>query len=105
MILHLAIGQGDIDAYEFTTSAELIEYLQHLKAFDCIWLATLEGESEEILITESVDLMCKCVENGFFDINFNTPNNFFVQEYESFESAYAVALDMREGHPKHWDIK
>ena len=101
--LHLAIGEGDSQEIKFFTGTDLADYLQELKPFDCIWLATPEGEKGEILITESVDLLCESVRNGFFNLLWNSPQHFFVQEYQSFESAYAVALDMREGHEKHFD--
>jgi len=101
--LHLCIGKGDPQETEYFTSNQLADYLQELKAFDCIWLATPEGEKGEILITESVDLLCDSVKNGFFNLLWNSPTNFFVQEYQSFESAYAVALSMREGHSKCYD--
>ena len=103
IILHLAIGPGDQQKFDFFVISELTDYLKELKAFDCIWLATTEGAKEEILVTEDVDLLIKCCENGFFNMIWNDPTHFFVQEYESFESAYAVAGDMREGHPKCYD--
>jgi len=101
--LHLCIGQGDPQESEYFTSSQLVEYLEELKAFNCIWLATTEGENGEILVTESVDLLCESVKNGFFNLLWNSPTNFFVQEYPTFEAAYDVALSMREGHPKCYD--
>jgi len=109
--LNLCIGEGDPQESSYSTIAELVEYLEYLKAFDCIWLATTEGENAEILVTESIDLICECVKNGFFSIPWHfynqnanrTPINFFVQEYQTFEAAYDVALSMREGHDKCYD--
>jgi hypothetical protein len=98
--LHLGMGDGDIVLIEFHTQFDLCEYLKELSRFDCIWLAADDGEKGEILITENVQILIKAVENSYFNLLWNSLQNFFVQEYETYEDAYKVALDMREGNPK-----
>jgi len=98
--LNLAIYEGEIEVIKFITLSELCEYLQELERFDCIWLATEDGEKGEILITENVQTLINAVKNGHFNLLWNSPQNFFVQEYQSYEDAYKVALDMRETNPR-----
>ena len=98
--LHLAIYDGDVEVIDFDTIPKLCEYLQELKSFDCIWLATDDGEKDEIVITENLQVLIGCVYNGHFSSLGYVNKNFFVQEYQTYEDAYKVALDMREGNPK-----
>lgn len=95
--LHLAIGTGteNIPVLEYENKEELIDYLHELKMFDCVWLATENGELSEILITENLTTLIKWIENDFMNLE-----TIFIQEYQSYEDAYAVALDMREGNAK-----
>lgn len=98
--LNLAIYEGEIEIIKFITLTELCEYLQELERFDCIWLAAEDGEKGEILITENVQTLINAVKNSHFNLLWNSPQNFFVQEYQSYEDAYKVALDMRETNPR-----
>jgi len=98
--LHLGIYDGDVAVIKFNTQTELSDYLQELERFDCIWLATKDFEKGEILITENLQTLISSVENLHFDLLCDTPKDFFVQEYQTYEDAYKVALDMREGNPK-----
>jgi hypothetical protein len=94
--LQLAIYDGDVEEIVFTSKTDLIEYLEVLQCFDCIWLATENGSNGEILITENVDKLILAIEMDFFE----SLNIFHVHEYQTYEDAYAVALDMREPNPK-----
>lgn len=98
--LNLGIYDGDVEVIKFNTQAELCEYLKELDRFDCIWLATEDGDKGEILITENLQTLISAVKNSHFNLLWNTPQNFFVQEYQTYEDAYKVALDMREPNPK-----
>ena len=101
-MIHLNIGiyDGDVEVIKFNTQTELCEYLKELDRFDCIWLATEDGEKGEILITENLQTLISAVKNSHFNLLWNSPQNFFVQEYQTYEDAYKVALDMREPNPK-----
>jgi hypothetical protein len=104
--LHLAINstddiwQDDIDQFEFSSTIELGEYLKELKMFDCVWIATGDGEKGDIIITENLDTILRMVADDSFKLDDTEHTNFFVQEYQTYEDAYAVALNMREGNPK-----
>ena len=100
IILNLAIYDGDIQTIEFYTQKELLEYLFELHTFNCIWLATEDGANGEILITENVETLINAVRNNHFNLLWNSPQNFYVQEYQTYEDAYRVALNMRETNPK-----
>ena len=97
--LNLGIYDGAVEVIKFNLISELCEYLKELEMFDCIWLATEDGEKGEILITENLQTLISAVENSHFNLVWNSPQNFHVQEYQTYEDAYKVALDMRE--PNH----
>ena len=98
--LHLSIYDGEASQINFESKDELCDYLKELKEFNCIWLATADGENGEIIVTENVDNLVKFVEKGLFEIK----DKFFVQEYQSYEAAYEVALSMRESNPKCYEL-
>lgn len=93
--LHLAIGTGDIPVLEYENKEELIDYLNELTMFNCVWLITDDGSNGETLITENLTTLIKWIENDFMNLE-----TIFIQEYESYQDAYLVAFDMREGNPK-----
>jgi hypothetical protein len=93
--LHLAIYSGDVERMEFINRRELTNFILELKKFDCIWLFTDDGENGEIIITENISILV----NAFLS-NILQGNTLHLQEYQTYEDAYAVALDMREGNPK-----
>ena len=97
--LNLCIGKGDCKEIPFYKQQELRSFLQELDRFDCIWLATDNGEKGEILITESLKTLIISFDSNLF----NTLGNdgyLFIQEYQTYEDAYAVALSMREPNPR-----
>ena len=98
--LNLGIYDGDVQIIKFFTLNELCEYLKELDRFDCIWLATEDAEKGEILITENLETLISSVKNSHFNLLWNSPQNFYVQEYKTYEDAYKVALDMREPNPR-----
>lgn len=95
--LELCIGHGDCKRVELNSKLELVNYLLELYRFDCIWLATSDVDNSEIVVTESLDVLLKSIMMGVIEINDTVLN---IQEYETYESAYAVALAMREGSDK-----
>ena len=98
--LHLAIYEGDIQEIDFITQEDLCDYIRELEMFNCIWLATNDCEKGEILITENIETLINAVKNSHFNLLWNSPQNFHIQEYQTYQDAYAVALDMREPNPK-----
>jgi len=106
--LYLALSdlseQKEIEQFEFNDIDELLHKILNHKglAEDRVYLCAIhdidEDESLEILVTESYPLMRDFIDS--FDLNVNIfPLSIHVQMYESYEDAYAVALDMREGSP------
>jgi hypothetical protein len=93
--LHLGINDGDVEQMEFSTRGELTNFILELKRFNCIWLFTDDGENGEIIITENISILL----NAFLN-NIVQGNILHLHEYQSYEDAYAVALDMRESNPK-----
>jgi hypothetical protein len=98
--LHLGIYDGDVDVIKFFTQSDLCDYLKELACIDCIWLASDGNEKAEILITENLQTLIDSVKNNYFNLHWNSPQVFHVHEYQTYEDAYKVALDMREGNPK-----
>lgn len=96
--LHLAIHSGDVKELHFENIAELIIYCKQLADFDCVWLIT-DGDNEdnpykqEIVITENIFELIKFIQRI-------DPDTLFIQEYQSYQDAYEVALMMREPNPK-----
>ncbi len=98
--LHLAIYEGDVEKIPFKCTNDLIGYIEELEMFDCIWVATSGGPDSEILITEETSTIINALECDFWETSFVKDSNFFVQEYQTYEEAYSVALLMREENIK-----
>jgi hypothetical protein len=98
--LNLGISKGDVDVLTFETKAELLDFVKDLKrlTFINVFLVTDDSEFGEILITEKLEKVIQAIEMDYIDIS-----NFHIHEYESYESAYAVALMMREPNGKCYD--
>ena len=101
--LYLAIYKGDVQRFKFDSVDSLLEYLEELKRFDCIWLATNDVRKPdkcEIMITEKIDKILLSIQYDYWDMSNQRNYNFSIQEYQTYETAYSVALSMREGNPK-----
>lgn len=92
----------DVSEIPFTRRNDLELWLENLRSDNLnksiVYLLTSGGDSE-IIITDKFQMIDKIFteanQNNMFPISlWNT--EIFLQEYESFESAYAVALSMRE---------
>lgn len=91
--------QGDIPCYR-------IEDLLHLNGFliaeskteDCVFLVTL---CDEIYITDHILFVISFIEMIYKRLELEKAKdiNLFVQEYDSYEDAYNVALDLKENTP------
>jgi len=93
--------QGDIPCYEFNDFTSFIQFLNK-ETFDKpgnnVQLMAVEDEifvadKDSQIISET---LLHIYGEGYFTIS---DTNVFLQEYDSFEEAYSVALDMRETHP------
>lgn len=90
--------QKDIDVIEFNPAYKIDEYLKALPS-DRVYLFTYKAEKDnaEIWITELSELL-ECYRNVAIVLEINI-EDWFLQEYESYESAYDVALAMKEVSP------
>jgi hypothetical protein len=99
--LHLAIYDGEPKELKFKTFLDLRDYVLMLKDFDCIWLITNgdqdKPQNQEIVITENIIVLVKYID-AF------KSNVYFIQQYQSYEDAYRVALDMRETNSKCYSL-
>ena len=92
--LHLGIGEGDIKEVQIECSESLIRYIENelLPIENRVWLVSEEDDGE-IIITEDLNFVTHLIESNTW---FLRETDFFMQEYDSYESAYSVALDMKE---------
>ena len=91
----------------------MIDFLKDLlidKKNEKVFLLAIEVQNDpineydsydEIIITESIDFLIKSIE--FIEI-VKDKKVYALQEYESYEAAYEVALMMREVNPKCYNI-
>jgi len=107
--LHLALSDlsehKDIEQFEFNSIDELTHKILNRKGLPenrvylCAVHDVYEEESLETLVTENYYIMRDFIET-IDDLPLTkTPLTVHVHMYESYEDAYAVALDMREANP------
>ena len=102
--LNMGIGSGDIQTLTFYTDKDVLEYIDTLVEYDCVWLITEDGEQGEIRISESASVVHQVVMFRLMSaVLLDEDVKFHIHEYESYESAYAVALNMKEDSPKCYD--
>ena len=106
-------GTRDIPELEFDSKFIMIDFLKDLlidKKNEKVFLLAIEVQNDpineydsydEIIITESIDFLIKSIE--IIEI-VKDKKVYALQEYESYEAAYEVALMMREVNPKCYNI-
>lgn len=114
IIVHYAsiLTKDDIPAIEFIDSNELFDYLEIIGetteqspvVFVCA-IDEVNGFASEIFITENIDTIIYNI-SEYPDILDNEEHcgmdnilNIYLQEYESYEDAYKIALSMKEDSP------
>ena len=105
----------DIPCFEFTTFDDLMDFMLEIfqRAENCVFLFTYNlkekpnEENNEIIITENSKFIYNFFKFGMIsDVDLVLDVNVFhLQEYESYEDAYAVALDMKESSPLCYNKK
>ena len=98
--LHLGIGKGDVKRFELRSTNELLDYLEKFKQYDRVWLCSGKSPESEIVITQSIDVILQAIAHDNWDVSLTRNSELHIHEYESYEDAYKVALDMREGNEK-----
>lgn len=91
MKITLAIYKGEPREFKIKL-IDFIDFFKDLKTFDCVWLVT-DDTYKEILITENPNIITQFVFS-------QEPEHLIIQEYQSYEEAYEVALMLREPNPK-----
>lgn len=108
---HLEL-EGDIPVFEFEKIDSMIEFIKKNetgKKRQVYLFTTHPCEDNEIIVSEYISFITSCIDSedlaspqdGVFGYPLNA--DFHLQAYESYESAYAVALDMKEGNPLCYD--
>ena len=99
--LNLGIGKGDVDQFYFKSSTQLTDFIIDIKNTgfkSVVWLVSDGGENAEILVTEDLEKVVVAIAHDHFD-NINlTGGELYLFENTSYDDAYAVAYDMREGN-------
>lgn len=106
---------SDIPCFEFTTFEDLKHFMLEIfeRAENCVFLFTFnikdaqDTDISEIIITEDWSFIYSMFIDGYvanIDLVLDV-DVFFLQEYESYEDAYAVALDMKECSPLCYNKK
>lgn len=83
--------------YKFSKFPLLIDFIDEVtirRKGECIWLIAREGTTD-IFISESALSIQTFIEK--MDI-WKCVGDYFLMEFDSFEEAYKVALNMNEGH-------
>jgi hypothetical protein len=89
--------EGDIPCFEFKTIQKLIKFIDE-KTFNPInrnkvYLFVTEEQNHIFVTDKNIFLICRIIPL------FKGDRIFFLQEYSSYEEAYAVALAMKEINP------
>lgn len=102
--IHLAIGnEENIPCMEFKDVTDVVDFIDDIEERfkDRVWLLTNGSddlEHSQIVVSESLQFLL-----GILIDMVGINNEFFLQEYATYESAYAVSLDMREGNKLCYD--
>lgn len=107
--LHLGIGEGEVLEISFNNKIEIIDYINEIKErfFNRVWLLANGDEFGNIFITEKIELIILIIDLGIVDFNGCIDLDCFnihLHEYQSYEDAYKVATDMREGNPLAYNM-
>ena len=101
--LQIAIFNGDAQSINFTNVNELVGYIKECNRIKAVWLA-VDDTTNDILVTESIEQIIKAILFDFWDLSFDKNSTFYLQEYQSYEDAYAVSLSMKETNPKCFNV-
>ena len=103
--IHLAIGKEEnIPCMEFKNVTDVVDFIDDIEERfkDRVWLLTNGAgdylENSEIIVSENLQF----ISSTLMDLS-DFYTEFFLQEYATYESAYAVSLDMREGNKLCYD--
>jgi hypothetical protein len=92
--------QDDISCFEFESKHKLIDYVSSI--YNNIYLMYLDkvclvAISDHLIVVNSLGCILKFINDELNYIDFD--ENVYLQEYDSYEEAYKVALSMKEDNP------
>ena len=93
----------DIPCYEFETEINAFEWvldILHGQKNNVVYLVSI---NDEVVVTDDNLIVAQIFSGGVSSVYPYTGNDIFIQEYKSFETAYRVALAMKETNPKCYD--
>ena len=98
-IYYAEITKPEIKELFFNSGKDIISFVMNMTAYsrELVWLVSIENE---IFISDNHAMV-----QNLFDTHYNAAYPYFenskiyIQEYQSFEDAYSVALNMRETSP------
>jgi hypothetical protein len=86
---------GDIPCYEFKNYRSMIDFIDkktYGRNRSVVWILA-KNDFEDVIVTQNAYFLQEVI--GTLPL-WQTIGDYFLQEYDSFESAYKVALDMME---------
>jgi len=94
----LDLGNNDIPCFEFQKHSQMVDFIDEKcinRNGQVVWLLA-KKDSTDVFISE-----CHLSIQDYFTRKYlwNISDDYFLQEYQSFEDAYRVALDMSEISP------
>jgi hypothetical protein len=98
--LYLGLGKGDVGEFKLNNTNELLDFVEKFKAYDRVWLCSGKSPDTEIVITEKIDTILQAIAHDNWNVSTAKNSELHIHEYPSYEDAYKVALDMREGNNK-----
>lgn len=99
---------GDINPIKFKTNLSIYNYVINLigKDENTVYLLAID---DEVIVTENLALIMEIMSSNVSSIGLMEDEkgicNVFLQEYESYEDAYSVALSMKETSPMCYSDK
>lgn len=96
-------NQGDIPCLKFETLEDLKMHIFGYDDKNVVYLFSFDGEEtpmdSEVFITHSSYFLYDFLKHFQDELNLYYISDFFLQEYQSYEEAYRVALMMKETNP------
>ena len=93
----------DIPSYKFTSVMDMSKWLMDLavtnESTPRVYLMSfydIQNEKDLIFVTEYYDTIIDIIKNTHYSFDVAFSDEIHIQEYESYEAAYKVALSMKE---------
>jgi hypothetical protein len=94
--------QDDIPCFEFDSKYKMLDYISNIyknNHFTTLNKVCLVAIWDDLIVVDSVSRIIEFVNNGVDNHLSLELQEVFLQEYDSYEEAYKVALNMKEDSP------